>query len=253
MDKNYIFVTHVTKLKTMENICIHQCEFCFMQYTDIMSSENLFKDISQQDINDIIRSVHHQVRNYKKSDVIIQEDDEYNSLIILLQGSITSEMMNADGQVLVIEQLQAPSTLAPAALFSSQTQIPVSIVATIDCKVLVIPRESTKQILAQNPIILTNFLRILSNRVQFLSQKMKMLQFQSLRCKVAQYILQQYRIQKNPNITLQKTQQELSEIFGVARPSFARVIRELHNEGIINSKGKNIHILNLDLLMGCGK
>lgn len=224
--------------------CSNNCSFCFVQYTDIMSNENLFKNLDKSEIAHIIRNVHHQVRSYKEGDVIICENDSYASLIILIQGSVTTEMMNADGQVLALEQLTAPATLAPATLFASQPQIPVSVVANRESKVLLISRESMSALLASNNQVLFNFMQIISNRVQFLSERLKMLQFQSLRSKVMQYLLQLQKQQGSVTVVLTKTQQELSELFGVARPSLARVIRELHNDGVIEAKGKSIQIIN---------
>lgn len=228
--------------------CSNNCSFCFVQYTDVMSNENLFRGIDKQEIGEIIRNVHHQVRNYTIGEVLIHEEDDYNFLLILVQGMVRTEMMNADGQVLVLEQLHAPATLAPGTLFASQPQIPVSVIAQSECRALIISREAMNQMLATNPQVLSNFVRILSNRVQFLSNRLKTLQFQSLRSKFAQHILQLNTIQKSVNITLQKTQQELSELFGVARPSLARVIREMHNEGIIQAKGKHITIYKIEAL-----
>jgi CRP-like cAMP-binding protein len=236
------------KMKNMLEPCSNNCSFCFVQYTDVMSTENLFRGIDRQEIGEIIRNVHHQVRNYKTGEVLIYEEDEYNSLLILVQGAVRTEMMNPEGQLLVLEQLDAPATLAPGALFASQPHIPVSVVAQSDCRALIISRESMNQILATNPQVLTNFVRILSNRVQFLSNRLKSLQFQSLRSKFAQHVLQQYVLQKSTQIVLKKTQQELSEMFGVARPSLARVVRDMHNEGIIHAKGKHIEIRNIDML-----
>ncbi len=228
--------------------CSNNCSFCFVQYTNVMSNENLFRGIDKEDIGEIIRNVHHQVRSYEAAEIIIHEEEEYNSLLILVQGTVSTEMMNPDGQVLVLEQLEAPATLAPGSLFASHPQIPVSVVAQNNCRALLISRNSMNQILATNPKVLTNFMEILSNRIQFLSNRLKSLQFQSLRSKFAQHILQMNTIQKSLNVTLQKTQQELSELFGVARPSLARVIREMHNEGLIHAQGKHITILNIESL-----
>ncbi|HOS83949.1 MAG TPA: Crp/Fnr family transcriptional regulator [Bacteroidales bacterium] len=228
--------------------CSNNCSFCFVQYTNVMSNENLFRGIDKEDIGEIIRNVHHQVRSYEAAEIIIHEEEEYNSLLILVQGTVSTEMMNPDGQVLMLEQLEAPATLAPGSLFASHPQIPVSVVAQNNCRALLISRNSMNQILATNPKVLTNFMEILSNRIQFLSNRLKSLQFQSLRSKFAQHILQMNTIQKSLNVTLQKTQQELSELFGVARPSLARVIREMHNEGLIHAQGKHITILNIESL-----
>ena len=40
------------------------------------------------------------------------------------------------------------------------------------------------------------------------------------------------------------TQSELAEYFGAARPSIARVIGEMENEGLIITKGKTLTILD---------
>lgn len=228
--------------------CNPQCSFCFLQFTDVISSENLFLGISKEEIGEIIKTVHHQVRKYSRGEILIHEDDRYSSLIFLLQGKVSTQIMNIDGQVLIVDQLQAPATLAPAALFASEDEIPVTVLADEDCRALILPRESVLQIIANDQRVMTNFLKILSNRVQFLTKKMKMMRFESLRSKFIKHILELKNIQKSNTISLQHTQQELSEIFGVARPSLARVIRELHNEGVIHAKGKTISILKTNML-----
>ena len=45
-------------------------------------------------------------------------------------------------------------------------------------------------------------------------------------------------------ITLDKTQNDLADFFGVARPSVARAIKELEDESYLESKGKKIKILD---------
>ena len=222
--------------------CTQQCSFCFLQFADTMPQDNLFSGLDKEEVQEIIRSVHHQVRSFSKGEVIIQEDEEYKSLIFILQGKVSTQIMNGDGQVLIVEQISAPATLAPAALFSTESRIPVSVVVEEEVKALMLPKASCKQMLAVNPIVMTNFLRIISNRLQFLTKKLKMLQFQSLRSKLIKHILELYTVQNTPYVVLQNTQQDLSEIFGVARPSLARTLRELHNQGLIEAKGKNIFI-----------
>ena len=84
---------------------------------------------------------------------------------------------------------------------------------------------------------------MISNRSQFLSEKIKFLNFKTIRGKLAQYILQTAGTGKS-EIKLEMTQNDLAEYFGVARPSIARVIGEMENEGIIITKGKILKILD---------
>jgi DNA-binding FadR family transcriptional regulator len=45
------------------------------------------------------------------------------------------------------------------------------------------------------------------------------------------------------------SQEELAEMFGVARPSLGRAIREMHNDGLINASAKYIQIINKKALV----
>jgi CRP-like cAMP-binding protein len=45
------------------------------------------------------------------------------------------------------------------------------------------------------------------------------------------------------------TQYEMAEYFGVARPSIARVMSELEEEGVVVTKGKYLRILDKNKLM----
>ncbi len=44
------------------------------------------------------------------------------------------------------------------------------------------------------------------------------------------------------------TQNELSELFGVARPSLSRALREMNDEGLIDANGRSIRLINKEAL-----
>jgi CRP-like cAMP-binding protein len=98
-----------------------------------------------------------------------------------------------------------------------------------------------------------NFLDMISNRSQFLSEKIKFLNFKTIRGKMAQYILRLAGDQKN-EIKLDRTQNDLADFFGVARPSVARALGDMEMEGYLEVQGKSIKILNrkglMDLTLG---
>jgi len=231
--------------------CKNNCSFCFKHFTDVMSVDNLFRGISASRVAEIVQNVHHQVRTYSKGDLIINEGDVYNSLILIIEGVVNSEMMSPEGQVLHIEQLHAPSTMAPAFLFATEPNIPVTLVAEVESKAILFSKESLSQLFAIEAQVMHNFLKIVSNRVLFLTNKVKMLQFQTLKAKVASYLLQLHKIQNSQHLKLNKTQQQLADMLGVARPSVGRIFREMHNDGLILAKGKNVELVNIEKLAKC--
>ena len=83
---------------------------------------------------------------------------------------------------------------------------------------------------------------MISNRSQFLSEKIKFLNFKTIKGKLAHFILQKAENEKT-TIILDMTQNDLADFFGVARPSVSRALGELEQEGFIEAAGKNIRIL----------
>jgi CRP-like cAMP-binding protein len=80
-----------------------------------------------------------------------------------------------------------------------------------------------------------------SNRVHFLSERLKLLSIKTIKGKLAQYILAR---STSMNFTLDMNQTALAEYFGVTRPSFSRSLSEMVSDGIISLKGKNGKVLN---------
>jgi CRP-like cAMP-binding protein len=109
---------------------------------------------------------------------------------------------------------------------------------------LLIPKSSFVHLMQMNESILENFLSLISNRAQFLSNKIRFLSFQTIKGKVAHYLLQAIENKDTDMVLLDKSQIELAEYFGVARPSLGRAIREMDHDAYIEAKGKQIRILD---------
>jgi CRP/FNR family transcriptional regulator, dissimilatory nitrate respiration regulator len=209
----------------------------------------LFKGLNSNEIEDLFLKIPYQIKNYKKEDPITFADTEVKCLLLLSDGSVRGEMTDDSGKTIKIEDIEAPNLLAPAFLFGSQNKFPVTIIANADSKIMSIQKLDFIKLLQSNGLILTNFLNNISNRAQFLSGKLKFLSFQTIKGKLAHFFIQIAKNKDNDEFILSKSQNELAEMFGVARPSLSRAIREMNKEGLIMAEGKNIKILNKQGLM----
>lgn len=216
---------------------------------EILINSPLFQGIQAREIRQLIENVHHQVKFYTANEIIAHEGDPCNSLQIVLSGSVRGEMTNMAGKVLKIEDIGVARPLAIAFLFGQNNRLPVTITANEEAKLLIFPKESVIKLMQSNALFLQNFLNGISNRAQFISGKLKFLSFQGLKGKLAHYLLELDR-QETGRVVLEQTHEELSAIFGVARPSLTRALHELHDEEIITVQGKNITIHNRKLLSG---
>lgn len=212
-----------------------------MDYS-ILSNSPLFSGITPEEIKTIIITVPSRIRNYKAGALIFQSSEPVKSMAFVISGYVKGEMIDYTGKVIKIEDIKAPGAIAPAFLFGRMNRYPVNVVAVPDTAVLSIEKADFLKMLHSNNKVLINFLDMISNRSQFLSGKIKFLSFKTIKSKLAQYILE-LAGGKSGEIKLDRTQNDLADYFGVARPSVARALGELEESGIIETKGKIITII----------
>lgn len=204
----------------------------------------LFKGLDSSDISVQLSGASASIRTYNKGSLIALSGEEVFHLQIVLEGSVKGEMMDYAGKVIKIEDIVPPRPLAPAFLFGKQNRYPVNITAGGSVKILSIPREKFLELLQNSKIILVNFVDIVSSRGQFLSNKIKFLSFSTIKGKLAQYLLDQSAKTGSQKFPIPHSQLQLSELFGVARPSIGRAMSELNQEGIIRTEGRLISIMD---------
>ncbi|MCJ7447072.1 MAG: Crp/Fnr family transcriptional regulator [Bacteroidales bacterium] len=203
----------------------------------------LFRGLSVEEIERMLAIVSHRTRKFKSGTLIVQSGEQVNSLMVVIKGIVKGEMTDFAGRVIKIEDIPAPGALAPAFLFGNKNRYPVNIIVVSDAELLLIEKFEFLKLLMRNDRILVNYLDMISNRSQFLSEKIKFLSFKTIKGKLAQFILQR-AVGDKTDIILEITQNDLADFFGVARPSVARALGEMEDEGLIEARGKNIKILD---------
>jgi len=213
-----------------------------MDYSILLKAP-LFSGMMLTEIMSVISVTPYRIRKYKPGAMISQSGDLVSSFMMVIGGTVKGEMVDFSGRVIKIEDIPASGALASAFIFGSRNRFPVNVVAISETSLMIIEKADFIKFLKSNDKLLINFLDMISNRSQFLTEKIKFLNFKTIRGKFAQYILQVAGPDKS-EIKLAVTQNDLAEYFGVARPSIARVLGELENEGIIITKGKTLKILD---------
>lgn len=216
---------------------------------NIISNSPFFRGLNAQEVEAILSKVSHSIKSFAKGQTIAQREEEVKNLCIVVAGSVKGEMVDFSGRILKIEEMMAPQPIAHAFLFGEKNRYPVDVIALEDSKILFIPRLEVIKMLQQNDIILRNYLNAISNRAQFLSNKLWFLSFKTIKEKVAHYFLGLSHSESKTTIILPKSHQELAEFFGVTRPSLARVFSEMQEEGIISVNRREVTIINRNKLL----
>lgn len=187
----------------------------------------LFAGLKDGDLDELL-SAPHRRRVYPAGKTIMSAGDAVLSLMVLAAGRVETRM-GGDEREVVMDRLAAPCLLAPAFLFASVGTLPVDVMAIEECTVWTLNREGFVRFMAAHPDVMRRFLRMISDRSRFLSEKVRTFAIKGLRNRVLDYLSLHGVI-----TSVAATAEQL----GVARPSLSRVLSEMVEEGIIKYSNK---------------
>ena len=189
-----------------------------------------------------LRDVRFSLRTYEKGDVVVTQGSRYESLYILIRGEIVTEMADEKGDFMKVEQLRAPNPMATGFLFSTDNRSPVSAICSVPCTLVVIPRENVYFLMRKYEEFMMAFLAYISNKVSFLSEKLRLVSLRTIRAKLAYYLLKESAGERAFRLKISK--EDISRLFSVSRPALVKVMMEMAEEGIIKVDGREIEIMD---------
>ena len=190
-----------------------------------------------------LEDLKYSVKAYPKNELIIRQGDVCDALYMLMLGSVKTEMITENGNILGIEIIKAPRPLAPAFLFSDNNRFPVDVTTLEEVEIMKIPKAEIMRLMITNPDFMSSFMTHNANRTQFLTNRLQLLSIKTIKGKLAHFLLENSTGDGNPFI-INRNQTELADFFGVARPSLARSLSEMVQEGIISINKKEYTVLN---------
>ena len=209
----------------------------------------LFRGITPERLFADLEEISFHTRSYKKGEILAQQGAVCNRLVILTKGSVRGEMIDYSGRLIKVEDIAAPRAIAPLFLFGEENRYPVEVTANEPTEVIELPKSSGLSLFRKNEQFLENYMNLSANYARTLSDKLFFMSFKTIRQKLASYLLRLYKQQQQTHITLDRSQQELSDYFGVSRPSLARELAHMQEDGLLIADRKHITILQKEELV----
>lgn len=206
----------------------------------------LCNSIPEPEKDNFLNDVRFSLKTFKKDDWIISQGEEYTSLYILIEGEIKTVMVGEKGDFMHIENIKAPLPIAPGFLFAGNNRSPVSAIAKKDCKFICIPKENVFYLMRMYDAFMHAILTSISNKLQILSEKVRLISLRTIRAKLAYYILKES--EGANSFQLRTSKQEMANLFGVSRQALTNVMNQLHNENIIYAEKRKVKIINRQAL-----
>lgn len=239
---------------------------------------NLFRNVSIGRFADFIKTVRYREHAFRRGELILLQGCVYTSLYILLDGSAYAEMTDDEGHCMRVETFAPVEAFASAVLFSPKPVLPVTVGAQSDCRILSFSKEEIIKMCMSEKAILEGLLADSGARVQFLSERLRLTRFATLRQRIADWLMRkaqaQYTMLRDSSETarrllpdapetnrksLQGLQQPLrirvepsfekmADLMGVERPSLSRELSRMRSDGLIDMEGRIIILKDIEAL-----
>lgn len=211
----------------------------------------LFKNISKEEIEALLNEISYNINTYKKDEIIALEESKCTNLGMILEGKIEVQKIFPSGKVIALNNFSEGNIFGEALIFSEKNVYPSTIVSTDDTKIMFVQKNDIIKLCSRNDKFLNNFMTVLSDRILMLSGKIRNLSYETIRKKIANILLEEYKKQKTVFLTLPYSRKKMAEILNVQRPSLSRELINMKEEGIIDFDRNVIKILDVNLLEKC--
>ena len=196
----------------------------------------VFNDLDEDTIKDILEKTKYEIKKYSLDEPIAFRGDEVKGLYIILKGTLITEMLTEEGNIIKIEELVPSDVIASAFIFGKNNSFPVDLSAKDEAEILFVERKEFLKLLFSQEKILENFLNEISNKTQLLTSKIwNSFNNKTIKKKFCDYVK---RNQKNNEFFIENLG-ALAEFFGVERPSLSRVLSELVKDEKLERIGRN--------------
>lgn len=200
---------------------------------------DLFKNLSEEDLEKISQYISLEERSYRKGETIFNQGDISKDLFYLREGKIAIYNIDSNGKRFILESLDKPMVFGEIYVY---LDLPFDFYgeAMVDSKIIII-RDFKKIIEASPRALLVNFIDLLARKTLSLSRKNQIISSQSLRQKISKVLLEN---EVNNKVDLTMTREELADYLSVTRPSLSRELSNMVDSDLIEIDGRNIYIIN---------
>ncbi len=205
----------------------------------------MFKNKSEEYLLDLFKDAHYMIKNYTKNDIIAMEGDTCTSIGLILDGHIDIKRM-LGSKVIHVSSFGKGHIFGEVIAFSDINLYPATVISSTPSKIMFISKDNFINFCTSHSDILEMFLNYLSNKIFVLNKSITNLTFNSIRQKICNFLITEYKLQNNENIKLKMTKEKIAESLGITRPSLSRELINMKDMGLIDYSRSHIKILDLE-------
>ncbi len=206
----------------------------------------LFSSLSEEELHQINERII--IRNYKKNETILYEEDTNQFMYIILSGKVKAIKTTGEGKEVILGMHQSGDFFGEMSLINGKTT-PASVIAMEDSLVAIISKKEFYSILFSQYKVLQRLLEILSSRLRTSWDTIKLLTFNNAtqRLRMLFFMLSDEHGRKMDDgivLDIKLSHQDMADMTGMSRETVTRVLDRWQREGEISILDNKLIRLN---------
>lgn len=215
-----------------------------MKYLSVLLQNRLFRDFSTEEAEQILACLQPRYQECEKGECLLLAGSKLSSVGIVLTGSLSIQRQDADGRVVLVDELSPADSFGEAFVCAGVKAWPVSLWALQKTRVIFL--DYTRMLTlcpsacSYHTKLLGNLLAELAQKLIGLNQKLDIVQKSTIRDKLLA-LFGGYVVSAGANcFTLPFSREELADYLGVNRSALSRELSRMQTDGIVQVKGRQI-------------
>lgn len=222
------------------------------EITDILIRTRLFRNIPKQQVEELVFSNIGKLRFYYKGERILCCGDIIDAVSVVLRGTILVSLITKEGTESTVHVLKERKTVGLEVVENPFYKSAFDLTAQTDVALYSFPK-----LCFQNPELinegvsrqlLLNVISLMTHENLRQNQKFHILSMGTIRKKLQLFLYYEYEKCNSREFDLSFNRETLATYLCINRSALSREISKMEKEGLIETKGKHIRILDDSIL-----
>lgn len=213
------------------------------QMVALLLKTEIFKGLHPEALEAMLKETKGKIKNFKAGEILDEDFWRGRYLGIMLSGVAAAKKYSQGGQDIFLKDFMPGDVFGMGALFSQNKGHNSVIEAREDVSCLFLSQKEMEVLLSQNERVLRNYLRFLSEKVDFLNERIEIFTQDSAKERLLLFLtmVQEKNHFKSP-FCIYHSKAEIAHILGISRASLYRSIEALHEEKRLLWQGNKVYL-----------
>ncbi|MDD2371272.1 MAG: Crp/Fnr family transcriptional regulator [Firmicutes bacterium] len=221
-----------------------------LNYIDALVSQNLFSSFSKEELLEILKKEHYELKIYEKGQIIHLQNEICKEIDIILEGQVSVQNIIENGNVLTIGVFSACDIIGANLIYSNSNFYTMTVISTAKTTVLHMSKELILTMCKKSEKFMLSFMQAISDRSIVLADKINTISLKTIRKSIIDFLKYEYYIQKDTVIKLNISKKDFAERLGIQRSSLSRELNKMRRDNLINFDARSITIKDLKIVIG---